>query len=85
MLPPPVYLDDDLPLRDGGNGATAYAEAVGVYLAFAVDRLAMTAGNNLVRWNPVEAEGATLLSKASLSNDLGLRRAKFLRNGSWEH
>ena len=28
---------DDLPLAEGGTGATAYAEAVGVYLAFAVD------------------------------------------------
>ena len=45
-------LDDDAPLRNGGTGAKAYAEAVGVYLAFAVDRLAMT-GNNLVRWNAV--------------------------------
>ena len=27
--------DDDRPLHDGGTGATAYAEAVGVYLAFA--------------------------------------------------
>ena len=30
--------DDDVPLREGGTGATAYAEAVGVYLAFAVDK-----------------------------------------------
>lgn len=44
--------DDGIPLRDGGLGATAYAEAVGVYLAFAVDRLSMT-GNSLVRWNSV--------------------------------
>ena len=44
--------DDSIPLRDGGTGAKAYAEAVGVYLAFALDRLAMT-GNNLVRWNNV--------------------------------
>ena len=29
--------DDGRPLRDGGTGATAYAEAVAVYLAFAVD------------------------------------------------
>ena len=29
--------DDDLPLRDGGTSARAYAEAVAVYLAFAVD------------------------------------------------
>ena len=34
------------------SGATAYADAVGVYLAFAIDRMAMT-GNNLVRWNGV--------------------------------
>uniref|UniRef100_A0A7C1FIP5 DUF1156 domain-containing protein n=1 Tax=Caldilinea aerophila TaxID=133453 RepID=A0A7C1FIP5_9CHLR len=29
---------DDLPLHQGGTGATAYAEAVGVYLALAVDK-----------------------------------------------
>lgn len=32
--------DDPTPLRDGGTGAQAYAEAVGVYLALGVDRLA---------------------------------------------
>ena len=31
--------DDDVPLRDGGRGARGYAEAVSVYLAFAVDRV----------------------------------------------
>ena len=30
--------DDDRPLRDGGTGATAYAEAVGVYLGVAVSK-----------------------------------------------
>ena len=44
--------DDGNHLAGGGAGATAYSEAVGVYLAFAIDRLAMT-GNNLVRWNGV--------------------------------
>ena len=48
----PAFPGDDLPLRGGGTGTTAYAEAVGMYLAFAVDRLAMT-GNTLVRWNAV--------------------------------
>ena len=33
----PAFPGDDLPLRDGGTGATAYAEAVGVYLACALD------------------------------------------------
>lgn len=32
--------DDGRGLNEGGTGATAYAEAVGVYLAFGVDRLA---------------------------------------------
>ncbi|GAA6759099.1 DUF1156 domain-containing protein [Thermus oshimai] len=31
--------DDDTPLREGGTGARAYAEAVGVYLGFAVDKM----------------------------------------------
>lgn len=30
--------DEGIPLSDGGSGATAYGQAVGVYLAFAVDR-----------------------------------------------
>ncbi|MDY7049591.1 MAG: hypothetical protein RPG89_13495, partial [Microcystis panniformis WG22] len=30
--------DDNLPLNDGGIGATAYADAVATYLAFAVDK-----------------------------------------------
>ena len=42
--------DDGYPLREGGTGSTAYADAVGVYLAFAIDRMTMT-GNSLVRWN----------------------------------
>ena len=32
--------DDSTPLRDGGTGAKAYAEAVGVYLAFAQSKAA---------------------------------------------
>jgi putative DNA methylase len=31
--------DDPKPLRDGGNGATAYADAVGVYLTFAMSKV----------------------------------------------
>lgn len=45
-------ISNEVGLEAGGTGAKAYAEAVGVYLAFAIDRLAMT-GNNLVRWNGV--------------------------------
>ena len=44
--------DDPTPLRNGGTGVQAYAEAISVYLSFGVDRTAM-AGNSLCRWNPV--------------------------------
>jgi len=44
--------DDDKPLRDGGTGATAYAEAVGVYLGFVLSKQA-DLGNSLCRWEPV--------------------------------
>jgi putative DNA methylase len=42
--------DDPTPLRDGGAGAAAYAEAVGVYLAFAVDKL-VDYGSMFCRWD----------------------------------
>ena len=34
--------DDSTPLRDGGTGARAYADAVGVYLGFSVDKMTDT-------------------------------------------
>ena len=40
---------DERPLRDGGAEATAYAEAVGVYLAFAVDK-AVNMWSSLCFW-----------------------------------
>ena len=38
------------PLRDGGTGATAYGEAVGVYLAFAISKLA-DRGSTICSWD----------------------------------
>src|SRR5690606_25359072 len=43
---------DQISLRNSGRGATAYAEAIGVYLTFAVDRLANRGATTLV-WNIV--------------------------------
>ena len=43
------WSNDPAPLRDGGNGAKAYAEAVSVYLSFAIDRLA-DAGSSIATW-----------------------------------
>ena len=41
--------DDDRPLRDGATSATAYAEAVAVYLAFALSKLA-DRGSTICTW-----------------------------------
>lgn len=41
---------DAAPLRDGGRGPKGYAEAVSVYLAFAIDRLA-DAGSSIATWS----------------------------------
>ena len=41
--------DDSTPLREGGTGATAYAEAVGVYLAFAVSKMT-NIGSSIASW-----------------------------------
>lgn len=43
--------DDHKPLRDGGTGAKAYGQAVGVYLSFAMDKVA-DRGCTLGRWDP---------------------------------
>lgn len=42
--------DDDLDLDQGGVGATAYAQAVGVYLAFAISRTA-DRGSTICSWD----------------------------------
>ena len=44
--------DDDQPLRDGGTGARAYAEAVAVYLGFVLSKQA-DLGNSLCAWEPI--------------------------------
>jgi putative DNA methylase len=43
--------DGDIPLRDGGDGAQAYAEAVETYLAFAVSKV-VNSLSSLSRWRP---------------------------------
>ena len=40
---------DETPLCDGGGGSKAYAEAISVYLAFAIDRMA-DAGSSIATW-----------------------------------
>lgn len=56
--------DDSKPLRDGGTGAAAYGEAVGVYLGFGSSRAA-DAWSSVVTWrNQVEASRNTFARQA---------------------
>ena len=56
---------DSTPLRDGGTGATAYAEAVGVYLAFALSKVTDLA-NTIVMWRTDRESSYHLFSKQAI-------------------
>jgi putative DNA methylase len=51
--------DGGKPLRGGGIGATAYSEAVGVYLAFALNKVA-DRGSSLGRWDPTPTQSGVI-------------------------
>ena len=53
------------PLRDGGNGATAYSEAVATFLAFALSKLADYA-TTLCRWFPERDSARSTFSRQAL-------------------
>ena len=60
----PTLLGDDVHLHDGGDGATAYAEAGGMYLALASSR-ASDSWSTIVSWrNGVEASRGTFARQA---------------------
>ena len=54
------------PLSEGGDGAFAYSEAINLYLAFAISRVAMS-GNSLVRWNPVGEKAQHIFSRQAIA------------------
>ena len=56
--------DDPKPLRDGGSGATGYAEAVGVYLGFGSSRAADAWSSGVTWRNQVEASRNTFARQA---------------------
>lgn len=58
-------MEEGQPLRDGGDGALAYAEAVGVYLAFTVDKVA-AANNVMARWRAGEDKSAPAFGRQAL-------------------
>jgi putative DNA methylase len=57
--------DDGKPLRDGGTGATAYAEAVGVYLGFALDRM-VDYSSTIATWRPKDSAMRSSLAKQAI-------------------
>ena len=57
--------DDSTPLREGGTGATAYSEAVGVYLGLAVSRTTNTI-NALAVWSQSREQSVNLFSRQAI-------------------
>ena len=57
--------DDGTPLRDGGTGATAYAEAVGMYLAMATSRWS-DLSNSICTWNSQNQNLRALFSRQAI-------------------
>ena len=72
--------DDDTPLRDGGSGATAYAEAVAVYLAMGLDKLA-DYGNTICTWNPTNQNVGHLFTKQAIPMSWDFAEASPLSGG----
>ena len=81
--------DDGKPLRDGGTGATAYAEAVGVYLAFAVGKAAEYWMRHYVTWESTEdrrsSRNAFARQAIPMTWDYRRRRIRFRRIGGQFH
>ena len=57
--------DDGKPLAERGTGATAYADAVAVYLALAVDRMANTLCT-IARWTPERQQTVTAFARQAI-------------------
>ena len=57
--------DDGKPLQDGGTGATAYAEAVGVYLSLGVSKLS-DAQSSLCRWKTTMDQSIATFGRQAL-------------------
>ena len=80
------YADDDSPLRGGASGALAYAEAVSVLLAFAIDKLADLA-SNLCSWEPKAECPRHVFSRQAIPMVWDYAEANVLGNssGSWKN
>ena len=57
--------DDERPLRDGGAGAAAYAEAVGIYLALLVSQTTNHSAS-VCGWNNVNAQMRSVFARQAI-------------------
>ena len=78
----PAYPENETPLRDGGAGATAYAEAVGVYLAFAVDRCC-DFSNSCTRWVPGNQKVMGVFGKQAIPMTWDFSESSSSSRSSW--
>ena len=76
--------DDDRPLRDGGTGAKAYAEAVGVFLGFVISKL-IDINNGLSLWGSLQQCPLHLFSRQAIPMSWDYSEANPLSrsSGSW--
>jgi putative DNA methylase len=77
--------EDGVGLEPGGSGAQAYAEAISVYLAFALDKMA-DLGNSLVRWEPIAQCPRQMFGKQAIPMIWDFAEANPLgdSSGSWD-
>ncbi len=77
--------DNNIGLDSGGTGATAYAQAVGVYLAFVLDKMADLC-NSLNRWEPVAQCPRQLFGRQAIPMIWDFAEGNPLGNssGSWD-
>lgn len=57
--------NDYVPLADGGQGALAYGQAIGVYLGFSISRTT-NIFNSLCRWESSRGQSLTLFSRQAI-------------------
>jgi putative DNA methylase len=53
------FTDDDIPIHRNGSEALAYAEAIGIYLSFACNKVA-DRGSTLSRWDPTPTQSGVI-------------------------
>ena len=71
--------NDHIGLSEGGNGAKAYGEAIGVYLAFSVDRGA-DFSSSLCRWSPSNEKVMNTFNRQAIPMTWDFAEANVLAN-----